>query len=121
MHLPDGSMAATVKYSWIDERTMELHETTVRQRWISAGEGFALAGEEIVGGEPDLLVGAPVRDEDADSAGDDTGEEGWEEVAVETAEAPADETDETAVASAEPATPAPTRTRRRDAQGQLID
>lgn len=115
MQLPDGSLASTVSYSWIDERTMELHTTTVRQRWISAGDGFALASETIVGGEPDLLDGAPVRDDEpATAGGDGASDEGWEEVAVETDDPAAPE-----VAAAE--TPAPTRTRHRDAQGQLID
>lgn len=115
MQLPDGSLASTVAYQWIDERTMELHATTVRQRWISSGDGFVLASETIIGGEPELLDGAPVRDDDPATAGGDEGE--WQEVAL-VADDPqtAEDVPEASIGPAQP-----TRTRRRDPQGQLID
>lgn len=115
MQLPDGSLASTVAYQWIDERTMELHSTTVRQRWISSGDGFALAGETIIGGEPELLEGAPVREDDPATAGGDEGD--WHEVALVSDEPQTAE--DVPEASIRPA--GATRTRHRDAQGQLID
>jgi hypothetical protein len=68
--LPEGRAASLVTYSWIDERTMTLRATSVRQIWRGEGEGFVLVGEEIVGGEPDLLAGAPIA---AGSAGEEAG------------------------------------------------
>lgn len=58
--LPEGRAASTVTYAWIDERTMDVRTTSVRQTWQSTGEGFVLVFEEIVGGEPELLEGAPI-------------------------------------------------------------
>ena len=59
-----------VTYSWIDDNTMELHQTTVRQNWVGEGDGFALAGEDIVGGDDGLyldVTGGPQRLVGADS------------------------------------------------------
>lgn len=51
----DGTAAnSLVTYSWIDESTMELHSTTVRQTWMSEGEGFRLHREEVIEGERQL-------------------------------------------------------------------
>jgi hypothetical protein len=110
----EGGAASTVTYQWIDERTMELRATTVRQSWLGEGEGFVLTGEEIVAGDPELMDGAPVANgapEEA-RAGD-----------VSLASA-GGESDEDVVAPGGDhvaATPAPARARHRDAQGRLID
>jgi hypothetical protein len=66
-----GGAQALVTYSWIDDSTMELHATTVRQSWISEGDGFRLAGEDIVAGADGLyldVTGGPRRLPDADAA-----------------------------------------------------
>ncbi len=57
--LGNGGAAATslVTYQWVDERTMELYATTVRQTWTGNGEvGFHLLREDIIAGEPALYV-----------------------------------------------------------------
>jgi hypothetical protein len=101
-----GGAASIVSYAWIDERTMELRSTSVRQRWVADGEGFLLAGEEILGGEAELLDGAPLATGEDDAAGDDVSTSGGESPGAEgdgeAAPAPA---------------PAPSRPIRRDAQG----
>lgn len=52
----DGqSAAALVTVSWYDMQSMEAHTTHLRQRWTKSDGPFALAGEEIVGGEPSLF------------------------------------------------------------------
>lgn len=73
----DGGASSLVTYSWIDERTMELHETTVRQRWASDGDGFRLAGEEIIDGDTALFEEVEVEgdEEQASAASDDAEEE----------------------------------------------
>lgn len=58
-----------VTYSWIDQRTMQLQETTVRQTWTGEMDGFALSGEEVVDGADGLFVeveGGPTRLPNAD-------------------------------------------------------
>lgn len=52
-----GGATSLVTYQWIDERTMELFATTVRQTWTGNGEiGFRLLREDILAGEPALFV-----------------------------------------------------------------
>ncbi|GAB4214048.1 MAG: hypothetical protein OHK0013_38430 [Sandaracinaceae bacterium] len=66
-----GGAQALVTYSWIDDGTMELHATTVRQSWVSEGDGFRLAGEDIVSGDDGLFLnvtGGPQRLPDAEGA-----------------------------------------------------
>lgn len=125
MSLPDGTSASTVTYAWVDTRTMQLRTTSVRQRWVGAGDGFVLANEEIVGGEPSLLPGAPLAMRDGDGAGGE--DERWERVApVEGADtgrgAEAGEPAPLARAGAsQPSAAAPVASaRRRDPQGVPI-
>jgi hypothetical protein len=57
-----------VTYQWIDNATMELHTTTVRQDWHGEGEGFQLIAEVVVNGEFELydeVDGGPQTLEDA--------------------------------------------------------
>ena len=57
-----------VTYQWIDNATMELHTTTVRQDWQGQGEGFQLVHEVVVNGEFELfdeVEGGPSTLEDA--------------------------------------------------------
>lgn len=65
----DGADAQSlVTYQWVDNATMELHTTTVRQDWHSLGEGFQLIAEVVVGGEGeifDTVEGGPRMLEDA--------------------------------------------------------
>ena len=109
MDLGDGRCASYVAYSWIDERSMTLRTTTVRQIWRGEGEGFVLIGEEILGGDESLLPGAPL----ASAAGDAVGEDGS---ITSGGEGEAD--GETAGGEQQPGA---ARTQRRDAQGTLID
>jgi len=52
-----GDATSLVTYQWIDERSMELYATTVRQTWTGNGEiGFRLLREDILAGEPALYV-----------------------------------------------------------------
>lgn len=126
MNLPDGSSASTVTYGWIDERTMELRTTSVRQRWVGEGEGFVLASETIIGGEPELLAGAPILGESGDdevegetvtTSGDD---EGWTSVPVsdDTEVATGDEDETAGPAPAPSFIPPPSQ--HRDGQGVII-
>jgi hypothetical protein len=65
-----GGAQSLVTYSWIDDSTMELHATTVRQSWIGEGDGFRLAGEDIVSGDDGLYLdveGGPQRLPDAEN------------------------------------------------------
>ncbi len=112
--LPDDRAASVVTYSWIDERTMELSSTTVRQIWESNGEGFRLVREEIAGGDPALLV----RPEMAPDS-----EEGeYDEGSGDEILASSDDPDDAALPpSGETDAPAATRQRRRDSQGVLVD
>jgi hypothetical protein len=54
-----GGAQSLVTYSWIDQSTQELHATTVRQSWVGDGDGFALAGEDIIAGEDGLFLDVP--------------------------------------------------------------
>lgn len=54
-----GGAHSLVTYSWIDQSTQELRTTTVRQTWVGDGDGFALAGEDIVGGDDGLFLDVP--------------------------------------------------------------
>jgi hypothetical protein len=54
-----GGAQSLVTYSWIDQSTQELHATTVRQSWVGDGDGFALAGEDIVSGAEGLYLDVP--------------------------------------------------------------
>ncbi len=57
-----------VTYQWIDNETMELHTTTVRQDWHGQGEGYQLIAEVVVSGEFrifDEVEGGPSSLEDA--------------------------------------------------------
>ena len=133
-----------VTYSWIDDDTMELHQTTVRQNWVGEGDGFALAGEDIVSGDDGLYLevsGGPQRLLEADSevlidedgvmgaalAGEmedehpegATTSSGGESDAV--SEGPTHAADGRELTPGERAIAAqPPRPRRRDSQGQLI-
>jgi hypothetical protein len=52
-----GDATSLVTYQWVDERSMELYATTVRQTWTGNGEiGFRLLREDIIAGEPALYV-----------------------------------------------------------------
>ena len=129
-----------VTYSWIDDTTMELHQTTVRQNWVGEGDGFALAGEDIVSGDDGLyldVTGGPQRLPDADSellidedgsmgaalAGEmqDEHPEGSASSAGGEAEGPTHAADGRELTTGERAIAAqPPRATRRDSQGQLI-
>lgn len=53
----NGEATSMVTYQWIDERTMELYATTVRQTWTGNGEiGFHLLREDIIAGEVRLYA-----------------------------------------------------------------
>lgn len=109
MDLGDGRCASYVAYSWIDERSMTLRTTTVRQIWRGEGEGFVLIGEEILGGDESLLPGAPLASAAGDAVSEDGITSGGEDGAVEVE------------AEGEPrAQPVAARATRRDAQGTLI-
>jgi hypothetical protein len=73
----DGEATSLVTYQWVDERSMELFATTVRQRWTGNGEvGFHLVGEDIVAGEARLyeeVEGGPRLLEDTVVASGDEG------------------------------------------------
>lgn len=56
--------AARVEYAWIDERTMELHRTIVRQIWEPESERYYLVREEVIGGDPELFEDVPEDDEE---------------------------------------------------------
>jgi len=60
---------STVSISWYSYSTMMLHNTVVRQRWLSAGRSYVLVSERVVDGDPDLLA-PPESDEDGDEDGD---------------------------------------------------
>lgn len=53
---PAGGASSLVTYAWIDERAMELRQTTVRQIW-EGGEmdGFRLVREEITAGDAHIF------------------------------------------------------------------
>ncbi|UJR86761.1 Hypothetical protein I5071_88620 [Sandaracinus amylolyticus] len=93
--LEGGRAASYVNYSWIDEHTMELRATTVRQIWRGENEGFVLVSEEILSGDEALLPGVPraeaaegaVSDEGAITSGD---EEASEPVAQASSTRPVD-------------------------------
>ncbi len=63
----DPRMSSLVTYSWIDESTMEMTESVVRQDWETEGDGFKLVGEEVLGGETGLFA-APIEEEGEASA-----------------------------------------------------
>jgi hypothetical protein len=109
MNLPDGRSASIVTYSWVDEATMELFTTSVRQLWVGEGEGFLLLSEEIVGGQPTLLPGAPTAP-DPEAAPEDA--DALPTAGGEAVAAPSAETTTT--------TAAPPSPRRRDAQGVVL-
>lgn len=44
-----------VTVSWYDQRTMELSQTVIRQRWTHTDNGFRLDQERVVGGNEALL------------------------------------------------------------------
>lgn len=116
----DGMATSLVTYQWIDERSLELYATTVRQTWTGNGEiGFHLLHEDILGGEarlyeeveggPRVLDGMESMSATVDEGGMTTGEE-----------SPGIETDgPTNVTRSEgaPVTSAPVR---RDSQGVAI-
>lgn len=54
-----GGAQSLVTYSWIDQRTQELQATTVRQSWVGEGDGFSLAGEDVVTGAEGLFLDVP--------------------------------------------------------------
>jgi len=127
-----GGAQSLVTYSWIDQSTQELMATTVRQSWVGEGDGFSLAGEDVVTGADGLFLdvpGGPHRlpdEENADILGPDEDDEiaSQEELDREAhGEAP------TIVATAggsREQTPgeralAAVRPRRIDAQGRQID
>jgi hypothetical protein len=59
----NGRATSMVTYQWINESTMELYATTVRQTWTGDGEiGFHLLREDIIAGEVslyDVVEGGP--------------------------------------------------------------
>lgn len=111
---PEGAQSL-VTFQWIDQSTMELHETTVRQTWASEGEGYALVGEDIVGGDDGLYLEVPGGPRMLET--DETG------AVVEGGLSAGDETTVTDGSSASSGnrTLAASAPRRRDSQGQLID
>jgi hypothetical protein len=50
---------AFVSYSWYATADMTLHETTLRQQWVSIRNTFALSSEAVVRGDPKLLATPP--------------------------------------------------------------
>lgn len=70
-----GGAQALVTYAWIDQRTMELRATTVRQSWVGEGDGFRLAGEDVVAGDDGLfddVPGGPQRLPESEGVSDPT-------------------------------------------------
>ncbi len=54
----DGDLAtAFVTYSWYGTDAMTLHQSVVRQRWISTRENYTLVSESVVQGDAALLGG----------------------------------------------------------------
>jgi len=95
-----------VTYQWIDDATMELHTTTVRQDWHGEGEGFQLIAEVVVNGEfalYDDVEGGPSEIEEADV----------EDAMLNTAGMGA--------TTPEAGTVVHSHVRRRDAQGMLVN
>ena len=68
--LSDGQTRATtrVQVAWYDQRSMEVTGTVLAQHWTMTENGFLLEREEIVAGDPTLLI-LPDSEEPADSAG----------------------------------------------------
>jgi hypothetical protein len=94
-----------ITYQWIDNATMELHSTTVRQDWRGQGEGFQLVAELIVNGDAEIfeeVEGGPTTLEDA------------------TAEDALLNTDGLTSTTAEAGTVVRSPQRRRDSQGMLV-
>lgn len=94
-----------VTYQWIDNATMELHTTTVRQDWHGQGEGFQLIAEVVVSGEFEIfddVEGGPSSIEDATI----------EDTLLNTAGLDA--------TTAEAGTVVRSSTRHRDSQGMLV-
>jgi len=114
----DGEASSLVTYQWVDERSMELFATTVRQRWTGNGEiGFHLVGEDIVAGETRLyeeVEGGPrLLDETAVAAGDEAALTSGEEL-------PAGEAPREVVSRSEGAPITSTPVSRRDSQGVAL-
>lgn len=85
----NGEATSLVTYQWVDEASMELFATTVRQTWTGNGEiGFNLLREDVVAGEmrlyevveggPELLTsgGRAVVDSGGMASGGETAEIG---------------------------------------------
>jgi len=58
----EDSAISIVTISWYDQRTMELYQTVIRQRWTHTDNGFRLDQERIVGGS-DRLLDLPEQEE----------------------------------------------------------
>lgn len=73
----DGQTQATtlVAVSWYDQRTMEVNASVVSQHWHMTENGFQLDGEDIVGGNEDLLVFPEEDEEEGDEAESAGGED----------------------------------------------
>ena len=132
MGIGDDRSASIVTFHWIDQRSMELHETTLRQFWEPNGESFKLVGEEVVGGsvrlleDPEIAVGLMV-DEHGDLVPDLEGAGGEDALAAAGAMAAATTPTQTAgdgadLDGATSTTPVGSSApRARDSQGVPID
>ncbi len=136
-----GGAQSLVTYSWIDQATQELQATTVRQSWVGDGDGFALAGEDIISGAQGLYLDVPggphllPEGEDADILGMDDDDD---QIATEeeldreahgtpvTVESSASESSESTTTSGRAQTPgeralAGSRPRQIDSQGRQVE
>ena len=67
---PDGNTAtSTIAYSWYDLSAMTLARTVVKQQWNISGT-YAVTGEVVVEGAPELLPAAAPPSEQADEPAD---------------------------------------------------
>lgn len=62
-----ASATSSVEISWIDQGSMELRSTVLRQRWIRTDNGFLLEDETVIGGD-EALLSAPEDLERGDGA-----------------------------------------------------
>lgn len=58
-----------VTIAWYDQRTMELYQSVIRQRWRHSEHGFRLDQEVIVGGREELLDLPDADDSEGEASG----------------------------------------------------
>ena len=50
-----GSATSSVEISWVDQRSMTLRSTVLRQRWVRTDNGYLLDEETVTRGDESLL------------------------------------------------------------------